>query len=104
MKLRIPNIGVRLGLGFSAVLVLLAFTAWLAVSNLKSINDGTSNIVNGSYPKVVLAYKMLGNVNANALSMRNMLVLNDPVAIDKELKLILGRSKIRKEISPLLKN
>ena len=93
MKLRIPNIGVRLGLGFSAVLLLLALTAWLGVSNLKAINDGTSNIVSGSYPKVVLAYKMLGNVNANALSMRNMLVLNDPVAIDKELKLILGRKQ-----------
>ena len=93
MKLKIPNIGVRLGLGFSAVLLLLAFTAWLGVSNLKSINDGTNGIVSGSYPKVVLAYNMLGNVNANALSMRNMLVLNDAEAIDKELKLILGRKQ-----------
>lgn len=93
MKLRIPNIGIRLALGFAAVLLLLAFTAWLAISNLNSINDGTKNIVNGSYPKVVLAYKMLGNVNANALSMRNMLVLSDAVAIDKELKLILGRKQ-----------
>jgi methyl-accepting chemotaxis protein len=91
MKLKIPNIGVRLGLGFSSVLLLLALTAWLSMTNLKSINDGTNNIVSGSYPKVVLAYKMLGNVNANALSMRNMLVLNDAGAIDKELKLILGR-------------
>ncbi|MFZ6658491.1 methyl-accepting chemotaxis protein [Undibacterium sp. TJN19] len=91
MKLRTPNIGIRLSLGFAAVLVLLAVTAWLAMSNLKVINDGTHRIVDGSYPKVVLAYKMLGNVNANARSMRNMLLLNDPAAIEKEQQLILSR-------------
>ncbi len=93
MKLQIPNIGVRLGLGFSMVLLLLAVTAWLGISNLKSMNSGTNDIVNGSYPKVVLAYKMLGNVNANALSMRNMLLVSDPSDIDKELKLIAGRKQ-----------
>ncbi|MBC3920194.1 MCP four helix bundle domain-containing protein [Undibacterium sp. CY18W] len=91
MKLRTPNIGIRLGLGFTAVLLLLAVTAWLATSNLKTINDGTHRIVDGSYPKVVLAYKMLGNVNANARSMRNMLLLNDQAAVEKEQQLILSR-------------
>ncbi|MFZ6722198.1 methyl-accepting chemotaxis protein [Undibacterium sp. Ji49W] len=91
MKLRTPNIGIRLGLGFTAVLLLLAVTAWLATSNLKTINDGTHRIVDGSYPKVVLAYKMLGNVNANARSMRNMLLLNDQAMVEKEQQLILSR-------------
>ncbi len=97
MKLRTPNIGIRLSLGFTAVLLLLAVTAWLALSNLKSINDGTHRIVDGSYPKVVLAYKMLGNVNANARSMRNMLLLNEQTAIEKEQQLILSRRQNQDE-------
>ncbi|MFZ6680452.1 methyl-accepting chemotaxis protein [Undibacterium sp. Tian12W] len=97
MKLRTPNIGIRLSLGFTAVLLLLAVTAWLAMSNLKSINDGTHRIVDGSYPKVVLAYKMLGNVNANARSMRNMLLLNDQSAVEKEQQLILSRRQNQDE-------
>lgn len=97
MKLRTPNIGIRLSLGFTAVLLLLAVTAWLAMSNLKSINDGTHRIVDGSYPKVVLAYKMLGNVNANARSMRNMLLLNEQSAVEKEQQLILSRRQNQEE-------
>ncbi|MES2935714.1 MAG: methyl-accepting chemotaxis protein [Pseudomonadota bacterium] len=95
MKLQIPNIGIRLGLGFFMVLLLLTITAWLGASNMKSINDGTNEIVRGSYPKVVLSYKMLENVDANALSMRNMLLLSDPADIDKELKQILARRQIQ---------
>lgn len=91
MKLTTPNIGIRLGMGFAVVLVLLAATAWLGISNLKSINDGTNGIVSGSYPKVVLSYKMLGNVDANALSMRNMLLLSDPAEINKEINQLLAR-------------
>ena len=91
MKMKTPNIGIRLALGFSIVLILLAFTAWLSISNLKQLNDGTDDIVNNSYPKVALSYKMLGNVDANARSMRNMLLLEDAQEVEKELKLILGR-------------
>ncbi|MDP3653648.1 MAG: methyl-accepting chemotaxis protein [Rhodoferax sp.] len=93
MKFSTPNIGTRLGLGFFAVLLLLAAMVWLGISHLKSIHDGTNTIVNVGYPKVVLSYKMLGNVNANAQSMRNMLLLTDPKEIDKELNLILGRKQ-----------
>lgn len=93
MKFLTPNIGTRLGLAFFALLLLLAATAWLGIGNLKSLNEGTDGIVNVGYPKVVLSYKMLGNVNANAQSMRNMLLLTDPNEIDKELKLILGRKQ-----------
>lgn len=93
MKLRTPNIGIRLGMSFAAVLLLLALTAWLGISNIKSINDGTDDIVNNSYPKVALAYQMVGNVDANARSMRNMLLHNSQTDIDKELKDILGRKQ-----------
>ena len=74
MKLPTLNIATRLGLGFSTVLLLLALIAWLGISNLQNLNVGTDNIVSNSYPKAVLSYKMLGNVDANARSMRNMLL------------------------------
>lgn len=97
MKLRMPKIATRLGLGYATVLLLLALLAWLSSSNLRQINQGTHNIVDGSYPKVVLAYKMLGNVNANARSMRNLLLLSDPTAIEAEQKAILSRRQNQEE-------
>lgn len=91
MKLPTPNIATRLGLGFSTVLLLLALIAWLGISNLQSLNIGTDNIVSNSYPKAVLSYKMLGNVDANARSMRNMLLYSEISDVEKEMKIIQGR-------------
>lgn len=91
MKLPTLNIATRLGLGFSTVLLLLALIAWLGISNLQNLNVGTDNIVSNSYPKAVLSYKMLGNVDANARSMRNMLLYSDIADVEKEMKIIQGR-------------
>ena len=97
MKLPTPNIATRLALGFTVVLLLLALTAWLGISNLQAINAGTDDIVNNSYPKAALSYKMLGNVDANARSMRNMLLHSDAVEVEKELKQIQGRRQNQEE-------
>lgn len=91
MKLITPNIGVRLSLGFAALLSLLAVIAWYGASSLQTLNIGTDNIVNNSYPKSILSYEMLGNVDANSRSMRNMLLLSDNAAIEQELAQITAR-------------
>jgi len=86
--MRISNfrIGVRLGLGFGLVLLLLASVTWLGVSRLNALNDGTDHLVNDRLPKVIAAYEITGIVNQNARAMRNLLLLSDETEVKKELQ------------------
>jgi methyl-accepting chemotaxis protein len=102
------KIGTRLGLAFGLVLLLLAAVAFLGMSSSKFLNEGTDDIVNGKYPKVVYAYEIQDIVNRNARSMRNMLLWNDPTEIEKERQKILAAKKDNDQyyakLEPLLKS
>jgi len=87
------KIGTRLGGAFGLVLMLLAASTLFAISSLRLLNDGTDRIVNGQYPKAVYAYEILDLVNRNARGMRNMLLWNDPVEVEKERQNILENKK-----------
>ena len=91
------KIGVRLGLGFGIVLILLAVIAFIGITRLGSINEGITDIVNDKYPKTVWAGDIKDNVNQIALSMRNMLLMSDKAKDAKELETIQESRKIIKE-------
>ena len=48
------KIGVRLGLGFGIVLVLLGIIAALGITRMALINDSVVNITKDKWPKIVL--------------------------------------------------
>jgi methyl-accepting chemotaxis protein len=79
------NIGTRLGLGFGAVLAMLAIVVSLGVTRLAALNQGIEKIVRDDYPKVLLAQHILDDFNRVARGTRNALLASDPKQVDKEL-------------------
>jgi len=82
------KIGMRLGLGFGLVLVLLSVIAFIGITRLASLNDSMDKIVNDRYPKTVQANNVMDNINQIARSMRNTLIMDKREQVDKELERI----------------
>ncbi|OYO27521.1 methyl-accepting chemotaxis protein [Janthinobacterium sp. PC23-8] len=74
MKLSDCKLGVRLGLGFGAVLVLLLILATVAITRINSNNLAISNIINDRYAKVMLAQAIQFEVNVQARFLRNAII------------------------------
>ncbi len=94
MKFENLKIGVRLGLGFGMIVVLLIMVALFGASRLAALDDGTNVIVTDKYPKVVLANTVQRELGDVALAARNALLLTDPEQIRKELAQIRESRKI----------
>jgi len=81
------KIGVRLGLGFALVLLLLVVTLAFAALRMGKLNGGTQLIVEDRFPKTVLANEVVDRVNAQAILMRNAVLADD----QKQVKDILDK-------------
>ena len=71
------KIGVRLGLGFGAVILLLALIALVSILRLRSGGEKTDEIVNNRYAKVLLLSKAKANISGYGHNLRNALVASD---------------------------
>ena len=100
MNIKHMKVSSRLGLGFGAILLLLAVAIGLSIYDLGKLNDGTSDIVRETYPKVLLAQSIMNDNNKIARSLRNALLIKDTVKSDKELSVVAGK---RKEIEASMK-
>jgi len=88
MKIHHLNICTRLRLGFGVVLLLLAAIIGLGVARLGELNTDMNKIVQGTFPKVLLAQQILNNNYQIARSLRNAMLETDPQAISQHLQLI----------------
>ncbi|MBC7860624.1 MAG: MCP four helix bundle domain-containing protein, partial [Burkholderiaceae bacterium] len=88
MKIHLLNIGTRLRLGFGAVLLLLAAIIGLGVARLGDLNTDMNKIVQGTFPKVLLAQQILNNNYQIARSVRNAMLETNPQTVSKHLQLI----------------
>jgi methyl-accepting chemotaxis protein len=96
------KIGMRLGLGFGLVLILLAVIAFIGITRLAELNAGIEKIVNDRYPKTIWANKIVDNVNLIARSMRNSILAKDPDEVQKEIARIMdARSAIKENVTKL---
>ena len=100
------KIGVRLGLGFGLVLVLLGIIAALGITRMALINDSVVNITKDKWPKIVLLQEGLAGTNDIAVGMRNLALADTKesrqVAKDR---ILAGRANIGKAweaLKPLL--
>ncbi|WP_034300259.1 methyl-accepting chemotaxis protein [Herbaspirillum sp. RV1423] len=82
------KLGTRLGLGFGLVVLLLIGITGLAIQSLGALHDGTQLIVKNRYPQVVIANDVVLQISENAIAMRNILLIDDRDALQKEIRRI----------------
>ena len=80
------KIGIRLGLGFGAVLLLLLAIAMLCINRMETMNKATVEITADAYPKVVLAKDLIRDAVDAPRQMRGMLLAADGDEIERYRK------------------
>ncbi len=87
------KIGVRLGLGFGSVVLLMVTIGVIGITRLGSLNAKVDDMINDKYPKTVMANNIIDQVNIVARAMRNSLLVTDPATAKKELDRIAEAKK-----------
>ena len=72
------RIGLRLGLGFGVVCVLLLLMVVISNTMMERINAGTDEIVHDRMPKIEATTQLLVGINEIAIALRNMMLTEDP--------------------------
>jgi methyl-accepting chemotaxis protein len=99
------KIGVRLGVSFGVVGVLLLGILFLGITRLSTLSEGTEKIVNDRYPKVVLSYTLISEINQIARAMRNIVIFTESETIRKELdKIESAKAKIKDNTDKMVKS
>ncbi len=88
------KIGVRLGLGFGLVVLLLIAVAYVGITRLGGLNDDLNLIVKDRYAKASMAYRINAEVGNIARNLRNMLLTNDPARIREEMNKVQESRKV----------
>jgi methyl-accepting chemotaxis protein len=78
------KIGMRLGLGFGLVLVLLAIIAFIGITRLSAVQGNFEIAVNENAVEIALANGMIDQVNTIARSARNMALAEDAADTQSE--------------------
>jgi methyl-accepting chemotaxis protein len=93
MKFTDLKVSTRLGLGFGAVLLMLAVTIAQSIYSQSQLSANTNEIVTVTYPKVQQAQQIMNHNNKIARSLRNALLIRDDAKAAKELATIMEKRK-----------
>ena len=80
------KIGVRLGLGFAALLACQLVTTSMGLRQMGDLSDRVAFITDVSEAKLKALHDVEGNVNARAIAARNLVLLTDPAAQKPDLE------------------
>jgi methyl-accepting chemotaxis protein len=79
------KIGLRLGLSFGAIIFLLLVILFLAISNLRFLNNEVTDMANDKFPKTMWANGIINQINIGARTLRNAALTNDPLEREKQI-------------------
>ena len=79
------KIGVRLAMGFAALIALLIMLAVIGVTKISAIRADTEVILHDRFVKVQLAQTVENEVNKQLRALRTALIVSDPALVEKEL-------------------
>ena len=71
------KLGARLALGFGVVLAMLAVGTFVGVNRLGAMHNSLNNIVNNDNKRIFLANEMVDQVRNIAISVRNIIIIDD---------------------------
>jgi methyl-accepting chemotaxis protein len=97
------KIGIRLGLGFGLVLILLAAIATIAILRITELNKDIEEVVQGALPKTVMTNGLAENTHIIGRAARNMIMTNDKGVEKEQLEVIVKSRKSNGEIIEKLK-
>ncbi|BAL26476.1 methyl-accepting chemotaxis protein [Azoarcus sp. KH32C] len=96
------KIGLRLSLGFGALLLLLLTIAYVGIVRMGALEDSITLMVKDRYPKTVMANAINSDVGAIARHLRNMLLTDDAARWQGEQNAIEdARRRIRENLEKL---
>src|SRR5690554_4107323 len=87
------KVSTRLALGFGLVLFSLAAIVGVSINSLSTLSGATAVLATDAYPKVLMAQRLRDNLNVNARSLRNMLLVDGAAEIKVEQDRVLGISE-----------
>ncbi|HCI52111.1 MAG TPA: methyl-accepting chemotaxis protein [Gallionella sp.] len=87
------RIGVRLGIGFGLMVLLLATISVVSYLRLTQISTEIGDVINDKFPKTVMANDIIDQINVIARSMRNSLLVK-PDEVQKELDRLMEARKV----------
>ena len=79
------RIGVRLGIGFGLVLLLMMVLAGVAYDRIGGLSAELTDITKDKFPKTVMANEMIDQINTIARALRNSALVKSPDEVQKEL-------------------
>ncbi|MBP6801290.1 MAG: hypothetical protein RLZZ220_1176 [Pseudomonadota bacterium] len=88
------KIGVRLGLGFAFVLLMLAAISILSITRINELNAGINDLAEGRIPKIVMADELSLNVQLIGRGVRNMIMTNDKL-VEKQQTEAIAKARSR---------
>jgi methyl-accepting chemotaxis protein len=92
------KLGVRLGLGFAAVLALTVVMAVVSYLRLAGLNAEIENMVTDKFPKTVMANDAVDQINITARAIRNAMLVKSPEEAKKEIERLMEARKKTGEI------
>ena len=98
------KIGVRLGIGFGMVVVLLSIISAIAYTRVSVLNASIDDMVRDKFPKTVIANDIIDHINLIARALRNSLLVKKSEDSAKELERVAeARKKITESFAKLEK-
>ena len=88
------KIGVRLGLGFAFVLLMLAVISILSITRINELNAGIDELAEGRIPKIIMADELSLNVQLIGRGVRNMIMASDK-AVEKQQTEAIAKARSR---------
>ncbi len=96
------KIGMRIGAGFAALILIMVGMVVFSVSQLSKTGDDVNDIVTVQFPKTVHANNIIEAVNTTTQALRNAILLSDRADIEKEIANIGSvRTKVTNEFNEL---
>jgi len=92
------KLGVRLGLGFAAVLALMMVLAAISYVRFEALNLSIEEVVTDRFPKTVMANDAVDQINITARAIRNAMLVKTPEEAQKEISRLMEARKKTGEI------